>query len=62
MKLLTIVLVFLSGCSTLGDKMNLENRVVCTVNGEKAYVVSEYGPVGISSVISPKDTPAICRP
>lgn len=51
----------LSGCATLGLDGKLDNRLVCTVAGDALYVVSEYGPVGISSRISEKDRAVVCR-
>lgn len=50
----------LAGCATF-DGLTLDNRVACTAARDKAFVVSEWGPVGISSVISPKDAEVICK-
>lgn len=60
-KLISVVLMtlVLSGCAF--DGQLLDNRVVCTLAKDKAFVVSEYGPVGISSKISDKDKDVICK-
>lgn len=49
----------LTGCTTLDGK--LENRIACTVAKDKAFIVSEYGPVGISATVSPKDAAVVCK-
>jgi hypothetical protein len=49
----------LSGCASLDGK--LENRIACTVARDKAHVISEWGPVGLATVISPKDAAVICK-
>lgn len=54
-----LVLLALAGCAGLDGK--LENRVACTVAGDKLYAISEYGPVGISATMSDKDRAVICR-
>ena len=51
--------LLLSACGTLDGK--LDNRVVCTVAKDKAFVVSEYGPVGLANTISNKDREVICK-
>ena len=48
----------LAGCSNLLP--SLENRLTCAVAKDKAFVVSQYGPVGISSVIADQDRAEIC--
>jgi hypothetical protein len=50
----------LSGCLATFDG-KLENRLACTVAGDKLMVISEYGPIGISATISEKDRAVICR-
>lgn len=57
MCLTTIVL--LSGCATFGD--TFDNRITCTVAKDAAFVVSQYGTIGIASSISAKDTVVICK-
>lgn len=55
--------VLLTACSTIegATGMTFDNRVACTVAGDKAVVVSEYGGrIGISSTISEVDRPFIC--
>ena len=62
MKTLLILLLsigVLSGCAT--KPSFLENRVVCTVAQDKAFVVSQWGPVGISGEIAKQDREVICR-
>jgi hypothetical protein len=55
-----IAAMSLSGClATLDSKM--ENRLACTVAGDSLFVISEYGPVGISAKISEKDRAVVCR-
>ena len=49
----------LAGCATLEGK--LDNRVVCTAAKDKAYVVSEWGPVGISAHVHDADRAVICK-
>lgn len=56
---LTILALTLSACGTLDGKF--ENRLACAVAKDKAYVVSEYGSVGISSTISSKDAIIVCK-
>ena len=50
----------LSGCLATFDG-KLENRIVCTVSGDKLYALSEYGPVGISARISDLDRAVVCK-
>ena len=52
-------LLLLSACGTLQGK--LENRVACTVAHDKAFFVSEYGPLGIASTIANQDRDVICK-
>ncbi len=57
---LALLIPLLSGClATMDGKM--DNRLACTVAGDKLFVVSEYGPIGISNKISDKDRAVICR-
>ena len=49
----------LSGCAT--KPHFLDNRVVCTVAQDKAFAVSQWGPVGISAEIAEADTKVICQ-
>lgn len=62
MRLLFVILligaaVVLAGCGT----MNLDNRVACTVAKDKGFVVSEWGPVGVSSELATQDAAVICK-
>jgi len=62
MKLLILLLASLSlvGCATSRPTF-LENRVVCTVAKDKAFVVSQWGPVGVTATLSEKDQAVICK-
>ena len=44
------------GCTTTGQ---FENRLVRTVAGDRAFLLSLYGPFGLSSELSAKDIAAI---
>ena len=54
-----IAALALSGCASLEG--TLDNRVVCTAAKDKAYALSEYGPVSIGARISELDRAVICR-
>jgi hypothetical protein len=54
-----LVLLALAGCAGLDGK--LENRVACTAAKDKAFFVSEYGPVGVAATIADADRAVICR-
>lgn len=47
-----------TGCATLEGK--LDNRLACSVAGDKLFVVSEYGPIGIASAIADADRRRVC--
>jgi len=49
-----------SGCVGTMSGVTLDNRVVCTAAGDKAFVVSEWGPVGVSAQIADQDRAVIC--
>lgn len=53
--LLLAALLLLTGCVTM------DNRVACTVAMDKAFFISQYGGLGISSEIAEADAEAICR-
>ena len=53
-----LALVLLSGCSTAPKW--LENRAACTVDHTEAFVVSKWGPVGISSSLAASDAAVLC--
>lgn len=60
---IALLIASCSGCSTIEGATGLtfDNRVACTVAGDKAVVVSEYGGrIGISTTISDIDRPFIC--
>lgn len=50
----------LAGCASL-DGLTLDNRVTCTVAKDKAFSVSQWGAVGITSQIADADAKVICR-
>jgi hypothetical protein len=54
------LLALLSGCLASLDGA-MENRLACTVAGDSLFMISEYGPVGISAKISEKDRAVVCR-
>lgn len=60
-KLMSLMLLgmLVSGCAF--DSKLLENRVSCTVAKDKAFVISQYGPVGIASTIAEQDKNVICK-
>ena len=51
---LLLMLVLVAGCS------NFETRVACSIGKDKAYSVSEYMQLGVSTKISDKDLPKLC--
>ena len=53
-----MILLGLTGCSLTGQ---LENRLACSLAKDKLFVVSEYGPVGVATVISEKDRQVVCK-
>lgn len=55
----TLAAATMTGCFATTGK--LDNRLVCTVAGDALYMISEYGPVGISSRISEKDREKVCK-
>lgn len=57
---LFIGVILLTGCSSLDTDKYLGNRITCTVGKDKAYVISLWGPIGISSEIVKKDSEVIC--
>lgn len=60
MKSLAIISVLaLAGCSATLPV--LDNRITCTVARDKAFVVSEYGPIGVASTIATADQQVICN-
>lgn len=60
---LIMLIVVLAGCSTIEGATGLtfENRIACTIAGDKAVVVSEYGGrIGVSSTVSELDGKYLC--
>lgn len=60
---LVCMLIMLGGCSTIegATGMTFDNRIACSVAGDAAFVVSQYGGrIGISSPVSELDRPYIC--
>lgn len=63
MKRIAIILlasIALSGCASMNMDKYLGNRIVCTVSGDKAYVNSLWGWLGIASEIVEQDAKKIC--
>jgi hypothetical protein len=58
--LVILAALSLSGCLATFDG-TMENRVVCTAAKDKAYALSEYGPVSIGARISELDRAVICK-
>ena len=54
-----LLLLSLTGCGTIPEG-TFDNRIACTVAGDRAYVVSLYGPVGLASEIAEPDSQVIC--
>ncbi|MEO6624456.1 MAG: hypothetical protein ABIN37_06455 [Burkholderiaceae bacterium] len=61
----TIITLFavavLAGCAGM-DSATLENSVLCTVAGDRAYSLSGWGPVGLSQKVRAQDAAVICKP
>lgn len=53
---LLLACVFLPGCATVGK---FDNRLTMTINGDRAFVSSLYGPVGITTELSEADAAAL---
>jgi hypothetical protein len=51
----------LSGCLATFEGQ-IDNNLACTVARDKLFMVSEWGPVGISTKIRKADTEAVCNP
>lgn len=56
---LLCLIVLLSGCSTVAG--TFDNRLTCSLAGDKAYVASLYGPIGVTAEIAAKDAKVICK-
>lgn len=48
----------LAGCG-MSPKV-MENRVVCTVDGSEAHVLSKWGPVSIGTQVAAADAAVVC--
>lgn len=57
--LILLAALTLTACGTLEGK--LDNRVACTAAKDKAFVVSEWGPVGITGKLHDADRAVICK-
>lgn len=53
-----LLLVCFTGCASNGL---FENRVHCTMDGNRAVVVSKWGGFGIASELTNDDARAICK-
>lgn len=49
----------LSACATYHP---LENKAACTLNADRAMVISMWGAFGIATNLRPEDTPRVCPP
>lgn len=58
--LIALAALALSGCATF-DGITLDNRVACTAAKDKAFVVSEWGPLGITGKLHDADRAVICK-
>jgi len=54
-----MTVVVLPGCNATMAGINLENRLASTMNGDKFFIISGYGQLGIASELSDKDRDAI---
>ena len=55
---LVLLATTLSGCAALESK--LENVPVCSLTHDRAFIASMYGPIGISSEVTPCYVKAMC--
>ena len=59
-RLIILLLAFmLSACTTV--KGQFENRVSCTLGGQRLMTTSFYGPFGLTSKIAPEDGDVVCK-
>jgi hypothetical protein len=58
--LLLIAAAGLQACGAIERKF--ENRLACSLDRSEAYVVSKYGPLGVSSEIQKDDAALACKP
>ena len=56
--LLFVTLTLLTGCATFGDTFS--NDVTCSIGDTKAFVISSYGAIGISSEIKKSTSLVLC--
>lgn len=56
---LILLALSLGGCSSL--KGTFENRISCTLDGQKALISSMYGPIGITSKVADGDAQVACK-
>jgi hypothetical protein len=54
--LIALAVLALTGCNA-----TMSNRIACTVAKDKAFTVSEYGPLGVTQVVDAKDAAVICK-
>lgn len=52
--------LLLSGCATFGETFS--NDLACSPGGSRAYFISSYGSIGISSEIRADTAKAVCPP
>lgn len=54
-----VLCLALTGCANTGT---FENRVTCSIAGDRVFVTSLYGAFGITSEVSKQDAQRICAP
>ena len=59
--LVLAMVAIMSGCSTLDVGDQLENRVSCSVDGQKAFFNSMFSILGITHRVDEKDAAVICK-
>lgn len=53
------VCLLLAGCGSLSKQF--ENRLVVSLSGDRAFVASMYGPIGITAELSAEDAAELAR-
>lgn len=50
--------LLLAACGSMDAA--LSNRIGCTVDGKRAYSVSQWGPLGVTATVHADDAAAVC--
>lgn len=58
--LVLLLALVLGGCAAL-ELPEHSNRIACTLAADDAFVVSQYGPVGLTGRIHPEDRAIACK-